>query len=528
MSTIKSKKRDKLKHSATGRTKNNGGASKGGAGGKGTWGKPGVEYKYDDDAAYLDWQDPNYDEEEHGGFYFSSVPAKEAEKAFAASIETQKTFKQQIRAAAREYFQSPEKAEFVTKVKETKMRDSLLYHEIVKELVRMSMDKDDKGKHHATDLLRYLVRERVLESTHVFKGFYHLLNQIHEITIDVPKAKDKLDYIIGCSLLFGLTQDEIDRLRSSLKQSTDQKTLKEVKAKLTDMAKEYMDSEDISELSRCFTEMKMPYMGHELVKRGISTSMDRGPRERELMSRAIAEMTGESLIREEASKGFEILLQRVEDLIMDVPNVLEYLSSFVSRAIADEAVAPSFLVQAHIQEGDGGYAVIKQAQQLLSQSGAMQRLSRVWGPSAGDGVMVLKKAIHDLILEYFSSNDVDEAVRLATEVPVLFHHEIVKRVFVLALDRKEREMKLAAKLLLTLMSRNVMLISQMKRGLERIECSLDDMALDNVKAKSIYETFKLKFKEALGTDIAKEQNPKKPDPELKKDEGKPEANGTSK
>jgi len=54
------------------------------------------------------------------------------------------------------------------------------------------------------------------------------------------------------------------------------------------------------------------------------------------------------------------------------------------------------------------------------------------------------------------------------------------------------------------------------------------MALDNVKAKSIYETFKLKFKEALGTDIAKEQNPKKPDPELKKDEGKPEANGTSK
>ena len=32
----------------------------------------------------------------------------------------------------------------------------------------------------------------------------------------MPKAKDKLDYIIGCSLLFGLTQDEIDRLRRQL------------------------------------------------------------------------------------------------------------------------------------------------------------------------------------------------------------------------------------------------------------------------------------------------------------------------
>eukprot|EP00954_Amorphochlora_amoebiformis_P012538 979507-Amorphochlora_amoeboformis.AAC.1 len=107
----------------------------GGGGGKGTWGKAGDEYKYEDDDAYLGWQgenlsksclvvcpkhatpgefvrisfelfrlkrsiyvkgserfsvaksseimcvpsDPNYDEQDSGGFYFSSVPEKEIE-----------------------------------------------------------------------------------------------------------------------------------------------------------------------------------------------------------------------------------------------------------------------------------------------------------------------------------------------------------------------------------------------------------------------------------------------------------------
>lgn len=81
-------------------------------------------------------------------------------------------------------------------ISEAKMRDSLLYHEIVKEVVKIALDKGDKELHAASDLLRYdhcmnsghgaqisssrrhLTKKKVLESRHVYKGFYHLFNQV--------------------------------------------------------------------------------------------------------------------------------------------------------------------------------------------------------------------------------------------------------------------------------------------------------------------------------------------------------------
>ncbi|GAB5357171.1 hypothetical protein AAMO2058_000351100 [Amorphochlora amoebiformis] len=505
MATIKSRRRDKFKHSAAGRSKCGGQARKGGGGGKGTWGKAGDEYKYEDDDAYLGWQDPNYDEQDSGGFYFSSVPEKEIETAFAASIQMQKKFKEAIREAGRVYFVSSEKGEFAERVKETKMRDSLLYHEIVKELVRMSLDMGEKAMHSCSDLLRYLRKKEILDARHMYKGFYHLFNQVNDICMDVPKAKEKLLYAVECALLYGLTKENIDHLRQSLRKGTDQKTLKCAKGKIAVILKEYLDSEDVEELSTCFKEMKMPYLGFELIKQGVSLSMDRGPRERELISRMIVEVSGKVVPREETSKGFEVLLQRVEDLLMDVPKVLEYLSSFVARAVADEAVAPSLLLQAHIQEGDGGYEahiqegdggyeVILQAQKLLKKSRAIQRLTRVWGPSSGDNIVTLKKHVRDLLLEYFSSGELKEAIRLAKCLPPHFHHEIVKRAFVISLDKTSREVEMSAKLLDALFEGKVTLKTQIQRGLKRIEASIDDMKLDNGKAPDIFKNFKKKIK----------------------------------
>lgn len=56
-------KRDKPRHSAAGAlNKNRGGAAKGGAGGKGTWGAPGDEARAN--GAAVDARDPNYDSDE--------------------------------------------------------------------------------------------------------------------------------------------------------------------------------------------------------------------------------------------------------------------------------------------------------------------------------------------------------------------------------------------------------------------------------------------------------------------------------
>ena len=54
---------------------------------------------------------------------------------------------------------------------------------------------------------------------------------------------------------------------------------------------------------------------------------------------------GESnfLKREEIEKGLSVLLSRVEDIYLDVPDVLHLLASFIARAVVDEVISPAFL-----------------------------------------------------------------------------------------------------------------------------------------------------------------------------------------
>lgn len=495
----RSKHRDKAKHSAVNAMKGAGRAKKGGGGGKGAWGRPGDEYKYGT-KAFINEQDPNYDDEyDDANIYFSSAPEEKEFKAFEVSIRALAKVKEAVRSAAREFFTSVDEKEFATAVSELEA-DSRAYHEVVKELCRVALDQSDvqTAIRRASKLLRSLVRDKTLTSVQIYRGFYHLFNQIDEVLIDVPRAREHMLYMLQGGSSFGLSEEQTKTLRGVLEHlHGDQKQLKTSKTAVRKMVTEYLNSEDVEELLNCFRELKQSYMGYELVKRSVSVSMDRGSRERELVSKMLASVSGRGITREEMSKGFEILLQRVEDLAIDVPRVLEYLSSFLARAIVDEALAPSFFVNVHIREGDGGYRVVQQARFLLDKRDATTRLANVWGPHSGLSVKALKKTIYDLVVEYFDSEDVTEAVRLAQEIPPQFHHEIIKRVFAIALDRNPREAKLCTKFVIQLGTDKAVLKAQLQKGLGRVEAALEDMALDNVNAPKTYAEIKSEVVGAL-------------------------------
>jgi hypothetical protein len=52
-----------------------------------------------------------------------------------------------------------------------------------------------------------------------------------------------------------------------------------------------------------------------------------------------------------------VLLERVEDLTLDVPDVPRLLSLILARAIADEAIPPSFLLRLDLASEDQGFKV---------------------------------------------------------------------------------------------------------------------------------------------------------------------------
>jgi programmed cell death protein 4 len=97
-------------------------------------------------------------------------------------------------------------------------------------------------------------------------------------------------------------------------------TLSEFKIRVDESIKEYFDSADANEVIRNIEEMKCKDYHPEVVKRSVSVSLDKGPRERELVSRLLTCLHPHPLQDSDLEQGFETLLDSLDDLIIDIPD----------------------------------------------------------------------------------------------------------------------------------------------------------------------------------------------------------------
>ena len=71
--------------------------------------------------------------------------------------------------------------------------------------------------------------------------------------------------------------------------------------------------------------------------------MDLHDRERELASNLLPRLYPNVIQHSKIVEGFTTLLERIEDLKLDIPNAPEYLSMFLARAVMDDLLPPAFL-----------------------------------------------------------------------------------------------------------------------------------------------------------------------------------------
>jgi programmed cell death protein 4 len=219
------------------------------------------------------------------------------------------------------------------------------------------------------------------------------------------------------------------------------------------------------------------------VKRAISLALDRGDRERELVSRFLSASYPQLLPVEQLGKGFERLFEYVDDLELDVPGASGIVAAFLSRALVDEILPPSFLTDPVVM-GLGGEVVVA-AKRMLSRDHTHSRVERIWGPGDGRPVEELKQEMDALLAEYLISHDATEATRCVKLLACgHFLHEMVKRAFVLALDSTDDAIALeaVAALFEQLCAAEVLSKEQLKQGLVKLKEKLPDLALDAPKA----------------------------------------------
>lgn len=178
-----------------------------------------------------------------------------------------------------------------------------------------------------------------------------------------------------------------------------------------------------------------PVWHYEVVKRVITMAMDRANRERDLASCLISDLFGIGLLTsEEIGKGFERLFELADDLSLDTPDAYKLLAQFLARAVADETLPPSYLMDPTVKAIGGD--IVADAIRLLSQKHSGTRLEHIFSSAHARTVAELKEEVRVMLEEYFVAQDVEEVRRCLQEMrSSFFHHEVVKRGIVLSFDR---------------------------------------------------------------------------------------------
>lgn len=269
--------------------------------------------------------------------------------------------------------------------------------------------------------------------------------------------------------------------------------LKKAKENIVDLLKEFFVNGEYKDVCENLRTIQ-PRYHHEVVKKAISLAFDADNRSRDLVSRLLAYATGDSsqsvLTRAGVVSGFEILLARVDDLHKDVPDVVHMLSCFISRAVVDEVLFPSFLENVNLNQSSSAAVVVDKAQQILRQKHAYRTVGKIWGLNTDRPVDDLKTAIALLIKEYFLSEDLSEALVSVQELDTpYFHHEIVKYTLVLSAEKSPKEVKLGRELIQAMLQNGITDEHQLILGFAKVWSRLHDYKLDMPRIPEIYEQY---------------------------------------
>lgn len=257
------------------------------------------------------------------------------------------------------------------------------------------------------------------------------------------------------------------------------------------MVEEYFANDDVTSTANELRELEMPGYYFYFVKKLVSIAMDRRDKEKEMASILLSSLYGDVIDPKQVYKGFQKLVQSADDLIVDIPDAVDVLAMFIARAIVDDILPPSFLTKtlAYLSKESKGVEVIKRAEKgYLSAPLHAEIIERCWGGSKNKTVEDLKAKINDLLVEYVVSGDVKEAKRCIKDLHVPhFHHEIVKRAIVMAMEKRQAEGRLLD-LLKRTCEEGLINSSQISKGFSRIIDSVDDLSLDIPNAKVLLQS----------------------------------------
>jgi len=320
---------------------------KGGAGGKGVWGRPGDELRSLRDV--FDKGDPNYDSEAEPYALQTYTPANSAEMLIEPLLE--------------QYFASGLATELVDALEDlasTELAELLLSRALLKAFDRKSSERE---------LVSLLISDfhslHLLSSDAICSVFLDLLRDLKDIQLDTPDisnilarfiARSVADECISPSQLSSLRSDSsLSSLAREVVAHADnlltmnhglvrvdniwgvtggRKPVKVLTKKIVMLLTEFLSSHDVAEAERCVFELNVPHFHHEIVYEAILLAMQGTEEESQRLIRLLSAFSSSLILTpHQIRKGFQRAFDTLDDLVLDFPNGRKMLQHFSSLAI---------------------------------------------------------------------------------------------------------------------------------------------------------------------------------------------------
>lgn len=256
---------------------------------------------------------------------------------------------------------------------------------------------------------------------------------------------------------------------------------------------EYYDTGNTEEVVRTINELDVNAKVSQILEIAISKALDHKAAHREMTSVLISDLYGKILSSQDVMSGFDAILDNLAELTIDTPEAPSVIGQFIARAIADDCIAPKYVMKFKgTVDDEHKQAALDKAELLLSRKHGIVRLDNIWG--TGGGIRPVKYLVKQMVLllkEFLSSGDVAEATRCLQELEVPhFHHELVYEATVMVLeDSSERAAHRMCDLLKSLSDAVIITPEQMSQGFRRVYDALPDISLDVPSAYTLMERF---------------------------------------
>lgn len=359
---------------------------KGGAGGKGVWGKLGSELEEAD----VDMNDPNYDSDslENGDIELKTIIPEMSDEDIHKSVEP----------ILLEYFEHGDTQEAALALEELGINHNSKRFMIPMLTVEIALEHKPSHREMTSVLISDLYG-RIVSQRDIAKAFDTLLRNLPDLILDTPEAPTLLGNFIARAVADDClppkyvqsykdkqrdrVESECDYAREALARADTLLTMKHglvrldnvwgvggglrpvkyLTRQMTLLLKEYLSSGDLHEAERCLRELEVPHFHHELVYEAVLMTIEaiNGHTE-EMMCKLLKSFYAAIIITpEQMERGFLRVYEDMPDICVDVPLAYTVLERFVDRCqkvglCSDEVMKklPSRGRKRFVSEGDGG------------------------------------------------------------------------------------------------------------------------------------------------------------------------------